>query len=597
MGKERQRLSSGGLASPAIVRAADDSMVAKVPDASPPLAVAGDPDRLRQFVQWLAAVAFAFASAGAVAYLDQNDPSLAAIALVNAGFGCCLLLIGTLGVGARIGAAAALGVALAFLVTALAISVALPTGVTALGVLPMLAVAVALRAPDQRVLLRLLVVAGAAGLLLGVVVEVIQRQSVQSDVGLGLLRVGGQAMAVVLVIYALWQFSGQLRHSLDRVSETNAALQEATGSLTSVNDTLRRNVADLEVRNREMTRLVELGELLSSSQTSAEVAAVISRVVPPLFADDAGAFYEIASGSVAAESVAVWGDPPPARRVFSPTECWAVRRGRVHVMDGSASQLRCPHIEEPTPHGAVCAPLAAEGESLGVLHVQVRQPVPGRKRATVLADRERLARTLAEQLELALANFRLRETLREQSARDQLTGLFNRRYMEESLDRELRRASREDYSLGLLMMDLDHFKDLNDGFGHAAGDLMLRAVGDFLGSSVRGDDVACRFGGEEFVVILPRASLENTRRRAETLRKGMKGLQLEPSGPLRPNVTMSIGVACAPEHGETREQLVHAADVALYRAKTLGRDRVEVATDGDLREVEVFGEGVTKPGA
>ncbi len=437
-------------------------------------------------------------------------------------------------------------------------------------------------------LLRLLVVAGAAGLLLGIVVEVVQRQSVQSDLGLGLLRVGGQAMAVVLVIYALWQFTGQLRRSLDHVSETNAALQEATGSLTSVNDTLRRNVAELEVRNREMTRLVELGELLSSSQTSAEVAAVISRVVPPLFAGDAGAFYELASGSVAVEAVALWGDPPPARRVFSPTECWALRRGRVHVMDGSASQLRCPHIEEPTPEGAVCAPLAAEGESLGVLHLQVRQLVPGRRRTAVLADRERLTRTLAEQLELALANFRLRETLREQSARDQLTGLFNRRYMEESLDRELRRASREGYSLGLLMMDLDHFKDLNDGFGHAAGDLMLRAVGEFLGSSVRGDDVACRFGGEEFVVILPRASLENTRRRAETLREGMKGLTLEVSGPLRAALTISIGVACSPDHGETREQLVHAADVALYRAKAAGRDRVLVASDGGVREVEVF---------
>jgi diguanylate cyclase (GGDEF)-like protein len=565
-------------------------MVARVLDASAPLAVAGDPARLRQFVQWLAAVAFAFASAGAVAFLDQNDPSIGAIALVNAGFGCCLLLVGNLGVGARIGAAAALVVALGFLVTALAISVALPTGVTALGVLPMLAVAVALRSPNERLLLRLLVVAGAAGLLLGIVVEVIQRQSVP-DVGLGLLRVGGQAMAVVLVIYALWQFTRQLSRSLDHVSETNAALHEATSGLASVNDTLRRNVAELEARNREMTRLVELGELLSSSQTSTEVAAVISRVIPPLFAGDAGAFYELGNGSAAAEAVAVWGDPPPARRVFSPTECWALRRGRVHVMDGSASELRCPHIAEPTPQGAVCAPLAAEGESLGVLHVQLRQVVPAGQRAAVLADRDRLARTLAEQLELALANFRLRETLREQSARDQLTGLFNRRYMEESLDRELRRASREGYSLGLLMMDLDHFKDLNDGFGHAAGDLMLRAVGEFLGSSVRGDDVACRFGGEEFVVILPRASLENTRRRAETLREGMKSLQLEPSGMLRAGVTISIGVACAPEHGETREQLVHAADVALYRAKTRGRDRVEVASDRDVREVEVFAKG------
>ena len=566
-------------------------MVAKSAAASAPSAVAGDPNQLRQFVQWLAAVAFAFASAGVVAYIDLRDPAVAAIALVNAGFGCCLLLVGNLGVGTRIPAAAGLAVALGFLVIALAISVALPEGVTALAVLPMLAVAVALRSTDQRALLRLLVVGGAAGLLLGVAGEVAQRQSAFSDLGLGLLRVGGQAMAVVLVIYSLWQFSGLLRHSLDRVRETNAALQQAQGGLTTANDALRRRVSQLELRNREMTRLVELGELLSSSQTSAEVAAVISRVVPPLFPGDAGAFYELGGGSVAVEAVAVWGDPPPARRVFSPTECWALRRGRVHVMDGSASELRCPHVEEATPEGAVCAPLAAEGESLGVLHLQLRQIIPGRQRAALLADRERLIRTLAEQLELALANFRLRETLHEQSARDQLTGLFNRRYMEESLVRELRRASREHYSLGLLMMDLDHFKDLNDGYGHAAGDLMLRAVGDFLGTSVRGDDVACRYGGEEFVVILPRASLENTRRRAEALREGMRGLQLEPSGPRMPSVTMSIGVACSPNHGETREQLIHAADVALYRAKARGRDRVVVASDGDVREIEVFAEG------
>jgi diguanylate cyclase (GGDEF)-like protein len=565
-------------------------MVAKSSAASAPSAVAGDPIQLRQFVQWLAAVAFAFASAGVVAYIDVHDPTIAVIALVNAGFGCCLILVGNVGVGARVAATAGLAVAMGFLVTALAISVALPSGVTALAVLPMLAVAVALRSPDQRLLLRLLVVGGAAGLLLGVVGEVAQRQSASSDLGLGLLRFGGQAMAVVLIIYSLWQFSGLLRHSLDRVSESNAELQHAQGSLRSANDALRRHVSQLEARNREMTRLVELGELLSSSQTSAEVAAVISRVVPPLFAGDAGAFYELGAGSVAVEAVAVWGDPPPARREFEPTDCWALQRGRVHVIDGSASELRCPHVEEATPEGAICAPLAAEGESLGVIHLQLRQVVPTWERATLLADRTRLIRALAEQLELALANFRLRETLREQSARDLLTGLFNRRYMEESLDRELRRAGREGYSLGLLMMDLDHFKDLNDNFGHAAGDLMLRSVGDFLGSSVRGEDVACRFGGEEFVVILPRASLENTRRRAEALREGMKSLQLEPSGP-RPSMTISIGVACSPDHAETREQLVHAADVALYRAKAGGRDRVVVASDGDVPEGEVSAKG------
>ena len=119
---------------------------------------------------------------------------------------------------------------------------------------------------------------------------------------------------------------------------------------------------------------------------------------------------------------------------------------------------------------------------------------------------------------------------------------------------------------------------------------MLRSVGDFLGSSVRGEDVACRFGGEEFFVILPRASLENTRRRAEALREGLKGLQLESSA-TRPSVTISIGVACSPDHAETREQLVHAADVALYRAKAGGRDRVVVANDGELSEGQVFSIG------
>ena len=558
--------------------------------AGVPVAVAGDPTKLRQFVQWLAAVAFAFASAGVVGYIDRHDPAIAAISLVNAGFGCCLILVGNLGMGTRVAAVAGLAVAMGFLVTALAMSVALPQGVTALAVLPMLAVAVALRSTDQRVLLRLLVIGGAAGLLLGVVGEVVQRQSAFSDLGLGLglLRVGGQAMAVVLIIYSLWQFSGLLRRSLDQVSETNLELQKAQGSLASANDALRGHVLQLELRNREMTRLVELGELLSASQTSAEVASVISRVVPSLFAGDAGAVYELREGNDAVEALAAWGDPPPARRVFSTTECWALRLERVHVMDGSASELRCPHIEEATAEGAVCAPLTADGVSLGVLHVQLRQIVPGRQRVTLLADGERLIRSLAEQLELALANFRLRETLREQSARDQLTGLFNRRYMEESLDRELLRASRQGYSLGLLMMDLDHFKDLNDGFGHAAGDLLLRAVGDFLGASVRGDDVACRFGGEEFVAILPRASLENTRRRAEALRVGMKELRLEPSGPLLPSVTVSIGVACSSDHGDTGEQLIHAADMALYRAKAGGRDQVVVANDQDVHGGEVF---------
>jgi diguanylate cyclase (GGDEF)-like protein len=273
--------------------------------------------------------------------------------------------------------------------------------------------------------------------------------------------------------------------------------------------------------------------------------------------------------------------------VFSPTECWGLRRGRLHVVHDGDPELKCPHVEEPILNGLLCEPLVAQTETLGLLHVQVRRRATGKARAAQLADRERLVQTLGKQVALALANIRLRATLREQSSRDSLTGLFNRRYMEESLDREIRRAAREGYGLGLLMADLDNFKQLNDAYGHAAGDEVLRRVGRFLGAAVRGEDVACRFGGEEFVVILPKASLDDTHRRAEVLREGIKAPHLDDPTGLYPGATMSVGVAGYPEHGTSSAELILAADSAMYLAKARGRDRVVVAGGSEGRAIDV----------
>jgi diguanylate cyclase (GGDEF)-like protein len=188
-----------------------------------------------------------------------------------------------------------------------------------------------------------------------------------------------------------------------------------------------------------------------------------------------------------------------------------------------------------------------------------------------------MATTVADQLGLAVANLKLRETLRNQSIRDALTGLFNRRYLEETLERELSRARRTNASLGLIMMDLDHFKHFNDTFGHEAGDVLLREVGRLLQETVRGGDVACRYGGEEFVVILPEASAETTRLRAERLRESIKHLYVTQRGQSIGSVTASIGVGTFPQNGTTGDALVKAADTALYLAKGTGRDRVTVA--------------------
>lgn len=334
---------------------------------------------------------------------------------------------------------------------------------------------------------------------------------------------------------------------------------------------LRQSVDDLEQRGREMTLLAELGELLDSCQTLEEAHQVIGRIAESLFPGDAGALYELEPARNTAEAVTVWGDPPPIQRVMAPTDCWALRRGRMHIVRPDEEPF-CPHIAEPIGVGAICEPLAAQSETLGVLHLQVRQP----RGSAVLVERERVTQTLGEHLALALANFRLRSVLREQSSRDPLTDLYNRRFMEETLYRELRRAAREDGSVGVLMIDLDRFKALNDAFGHATGDVALRTIADYLKAGIRGEDVACRYGGEEFVVILPKATLSDAVLRAEALRGGLRSLD-NPSGELVPTMTISIGVAAFPDQGPSSDELLAAADKALYRAKAEGRDRVAVA--------------------
>jgi diguanylate cyclase (GGDEF)-like protein/PAS domain S-box-containing protein len=167
--------------------------------------------------------------------------------------------------------------------------------------------------------------------------------------------------------------------------------------------------------------------------------------------------------------------------------------------------------------------------------------------------------------------------LREQSVRDHLTGLFNRRYMEETLERELIRASRQQLPVGLMMLDIDDFKRFNDNFGHAAGDAILRELGNLLIEHIRGEDVACRYGGDEFIIVLFDASRELTRKRAERLCKLIRQASLQFEGQPLEAVTISVGIAVFPEDGDTSKAILKAVDAALYRAKNSGRGQVAVA--------------------
>jgi diguanylate cyclase (GGDEF)-like protein/PAS domain S-box-containing protein len=343
-------------------------------------------------------------------------------------------------------------------------------------------------------------------------------------------------------------------------------------NLTLANEKLQKLVVESDHRNRQMAMLQEMGDVFQTSQTLEETYKAVTHFGTKFFPGFTGALYMLNSSKNLFEAVATWGDQPPQELVFGHRECWALRRSRMNLVAGSGSLLRCQHVASPSPFGYLCVPMMAQGEALGILHLQKVSP----EEEDWIHAAGQLASTVAEGMALALANTKLRETLREQAIRDPLTGLFNRRYMIETFERELAGAQRRDGSLAVIMIDLDHFKEFNDTFGHDLGDEFLTIFGDFVRTSVRKEDIACRFGGEEFFVILPGASLNAGLKKADEIRIWARQLQI-PNRQLRQPVTLSMGIAGYPEHGLTTEELIQAADKAMYRAKKSGRDRALTA--------------------
>lgn len=343
--------------------------------------------------------------------------------------------------------------------------------------------------------------------------------------------------------------------------------------LREANERQRAWISDLERRNQEGNLLNEMGDVLQSCYAPEEAQAAIAAYVEKLFPGESGALCMLNDRNLL-EAIATWGSGPRGEEIFGVEDCWALRRGQIHVVQDMKHGLRCEHLGEGAATPYICVPMMARGTAIGVLHVRTSSEPPlGRSLNSV----QPLARTVAEHVGLAMANFNLRQTLRIQSIRDPLTGLFNRRYMEETINREIPRATRYGRPLGIILFDIDHFKDFNDRFGHAAGDTILSTLGEFVRAHIRSEDIACRYGGEEIVLILPDAPLDVTVARAEMLRSGVSALSLEHRGRALGSVAISLGVAVFPRHGATGEALLRAADQALYRAKSGGRDRVELA--------------------
>ena len=374
--------------------------------------------------------------------------------------------------------------------------------------------------------------------------------------------------------------SNMYRVDDERVIQCNireiTARARAEEALRQVNNQLTCRVNELEQRHREVALLNDMVALLQVCATVEETYAAIAQFARQLFPIDLGwlGVFNVSKNLV--DPTIIWGErtTSPADPPFGVDECWALRQRRVHRVDTAAQlALPCAHVPPSAPSEYLCIPLAAQNETIGVLHLRETSTASGR----LTESKRQLAVSFARNIELALANLHLRETLRTQSILDLLTGLFNRRYMEESLAREISRAARSQRPLGIIMLDLDHFKDFNDNFGHEAGDALLHELGRLLRQHVRAGDIACRYGGEEFTLIISDSTLEVTARRAEQLRELVRHLSVEYQGrTLRP-VTSSFGAAIFPLHGSNGEAVLRAADAALYRAKAEGRDRVVLA--------------------
>ena len=375
----------------------------------------------------------------------------------------------------------------------------------------------------------------------------------------------------------------QILERTTQLAETNGRLQEemaekdlARRQFDSQNQSM---MSDLEKRSERATMLAKMGELLQSCLSRDEVIAAALGFAPKIFPNSRGAVILLNAARSTAEVIGSWTDCLLATMEFEPTDCWALRTGHPHLVIAGDATARCIHVED-LECTYLCVPILAQGETLGIVHLQALGEFTHMD-AVELSFRV----TFAGQVGLSIANIRLREALRAQSVRDVLTGLYNRRYLEEILDREVRRAARGAHSLGILMLDLDHFKTFNDTYGHDAGDAVLRETAAALVNGIRAEDFVCRFGGEEFVVILPTASLEVARARAERLRVKMKELTVLYQGRSMGMLTISVGVAVFPEHGVSPKELMAAADAALYEAKRGGRDQAVVASVQASEEV------------
>jgi diguanylate cyclase (GGDEF)-like protein len=357
-------------------------------------------------------------------------------------------------------------------------------------------------------------------------------------------------LLILIALFAiLLRDAVRRRRSDERLSNSLAALEKRAG--------------DSEVIARAREEL----QLCVSTQMAYDCMA---RHFAHFLPETSGAMLIINNSRSMVELVSTWNGPAILSEVSGLDDCCGLRSGKARWRMPGQSEVHCSHFTQGQPLRYLCAPMSAHGETLGFTFIHF----PDDASAQHALHESGMIQEMLELAALSIGSLNLRAKLEHQSIRDSLTGLFNRHFMEIALERELSRASRRNSTLAVLMLDVDHFKQFNDTYSHEAGDTVLREVAACFADSVRSEDVVCRYGGEEFVIILPDIEEVHAYERAEHIRANIERLRLEFRGQALKPITVSIGTAAYPRSAEDATTLLRLADRALYEAKHSGRNRV-----------------------